>query len=87
MKPDISWAAFAFYEDIKYLEYEGKYPDDKEKKGKFIGVAHNVGDFMTFKVRDENGNMLVRSVVRSAHEEEDGNYEIDYDSMTQDVLI
>ena len=34
--------------------------------GKFVGVAVNVGDFLTYKIAIPNGEVIVRSTVRSA---------------------
>ena len=65
--PDISaYLLFEFYEKIYYLDSEEKYPHTKEKKGRFMGVADNIGDALTFTILTDDNKLLTRSVVRSA---------------------
>ena len=57
---------FEFYERIYYLDSEEKYPHTKEQRGRFMGVADQVGDALTFTILTEDNKLLTRSVVRSA---------------------
>ena len=50
-----------------------KFPKTKEKCGRWIRVAHNIGDAMTFKVLAENNQILEQSVIRSARDPEQPN--------------
>ena len=50
-----------------YAKYDGKFPaDSTESLGRYVGIAENVGNAMTFKVLTEEGKVIHRSVVRSA---------------------
>jgi hypothetical protein len=66
--PDISaLLCFHFYEKVYYLDTEAKFPSSKERAGRWLGVAHNIGDALTFYILDEEKQTVVaRSVVRSA---------------------
>ena len=65
--PDIpAYILFRFWEKIYYYDKEQSYPDSKELSGHFLGVSKNSGDALTFTILDENGTVLVRSVIRSA---------------------
>ena len=66
--PDISaYTMFAFWEPVYYLDVEESYPNSKELPGRFLGVADNSGDALTFLIlSDDSGKELVRSMVRSA---------------------
>jgi hypothetical protein len=57
---------FQFWEPIAYLDTEEKYPSTKEKPGRWLGIAHNVGDFFCWKIYDEEKEIIIeRSVVSS----------------------
>jgi hypothetical protein len=57
---------FQFWEPVVYLDTEEKFPSTKEKLGRWVGLAHNVGDFFCWKIYDElSESILERSVVRS----------------------
>ena len=66
--PDITvLLQFHFWEPIYYAKYDGKFPSDgTECLGRFVGIAENVGNAMSFKVLTEEGKVIVRSVIRSA---------------------
>ena len=57
---------FEFYERIYYLDSEEKYPHTKEQHGRFMGVADQVGDALTFTILTEDNKLLTCSVVHSA---------------------
>ena len=65
--PDISnLLQFEFWELVYYHDPQASFPDSKECLGRFVGIAENVGDFMTYYVLAENSEVLARSSVRSA---------------------
>ena len=60
--------AFTFWEEVYYMVDDSSFPSDNtEKKGRFVGIAENVGHIMTFKILDDKLQVIVnRSSVRSA---------------------
>ena len=65
--PDISaFLVFQFYEPVYYMVIEPSLADTTEQLGRFVGISHNVGHAMTFKVLTESGRVIHRSVLRSA---------------------
>jgi hypothetical protein len=60
---------FQFWEPIVYLDTEEQYPATKEKPGRWLGIAHNVGDFFCWKIYDEEKEIILeRSVISSRRE-------------------
>ena len=66
--PDISaFLQFEFYQRVLYLDPTAAYPRTKELPGRFVGVADNTGDALTFYVLTDHTNQVIaRSVVRPA---------------------
>jgi hypothetical protein len=67
--PDISALLhFRWWEPVYYLDDDGSFPSDsKEKLGRWVGVAENVGDALTWWILTEDTKKVIpRSVVRSA---------------------
>jgi len=65
--PDISsLIQFHWYQPVFYYDRNASYPDSKEKYGHFVGVAHNVGDALTYKVLTDHDQVIMRSVLRPA---------------------
>ena len=64
--PDISaHLQFKFYEQVLYLDHEDTWPATKERVGRWVEVAKNIGDALTFWILDEQSKqLLARSVVR-----------------------
>jgi hypothetical protein len=77
--PDISaLLLFTFYQKNYYLDAEIPFPNSKEKARRFVGIAENVGDAMTFSILTEDTNKLIaRSVLRSAEDPTTANKRID----------
>jgi hypothetical protein len=73
--PDISaLLLFAFYERVYYLDAESHFPNSKEKAGRFVGIAENVGDALTFWILTEDTQQLIaRSVVRTTEDPKTAN--------------
>ena len=67
--PDISAALhFRWWEPVYYLDDDGSWPSEsKEKKGRWVGIADNVGDVLTWWIlTDDTKQVIPRSVVRTA---------------------
>jgi hypothetical protein len=80
--PDISpLLNFKFFEKIVYLDTPYSFPESKEKPGRVLTRALNVGDAMTYNIVTENGTVIQRSVMRSVEEEEDLNRRIQHDTL------
>ena len=71
--PDISVFCFHFWELIEYYDPTAKQPHDGWEKGRFLGIARDSGDGMTYKIEpisnsNRNFKVLIRSTIRSLHE-------------------
>jgi hypothetical protein len=67
--PDVSALLhFRWWEPVYYLDDDGHFPSDsKEKLGRWVGVAENIGDALTWWIlTDDTKRVIPRSVVRSA---------------------
>ena len=66
--PDISnLLQFYWYEKVYYYDHSTSFPDSKEKLGRFVGIAENVGDTLFYKILTSDANQIIhRLVVRSA---------------------
>ena len=79
--PDISpLLRFHFWEPVYYKVEDGDYPSDStEGRGRWVGVAENVGHAMTYMIlRDDTKKIIYRSNVRSALTDKDRNKRIDF---------
>ena len=67
--PEISaYLQHCFWDPILYFDHEASWPATKERSGRWVGVAENVGDILTFwVVDDQSKQLLARSVVRPFH--------------------
>lgn len=69
--PDISeYIEFDMYEPVWFFDNEEAFPDDTKQLGRWLGVAHKVGQAMTYYIMKQNGEVIVRSTV-SAVEADD----------------
>ncbi len=68
--PDISeLLCFHFFEPVLFEASDGSYPDTKERLGRLVGFAPNVGDALTFEVlTDDTKQIICRSVIRPARD-------------------
>ena len=69
--PDISFLLmFTYGEPVYFSESDCKFPANDERPGLFVGISHNVGDQLTYKVLptdiDNPTSLLHRSNVRTA---------------------
>ena len=57
--PDISaYLVFHWYQEVLYYDPSESFPESREKRGRFVGVAHNVGDALTFKILIDGKDIL-----------------------------
>ena len=73
--PDISaLLLFFFYQRVLYHQKNTPFPGSKELSGRFVGIAENVGDALTFLIlTDDTKEVIARSVVRPAEDSSDPN--------------
>ena len=65
--PDISaLVQYAFHEPIYYHSTEASFPNTNEQPGRWLGVARNVGNALTYYVLTHNNTVIARSVLGSA---------------------
>ena len=64
--PDISaYLQFTFWQPVLYLDHEAEWPASRERSGRWVGLAHGIGDLLTFWILDDQSKyLLARSVVR-----------------------
>ena len=70
--PDISeMLHFDFFGWVKYYDpYMNSFPKQCEALGRWLGIAHDVGQAMTYYILKDNGEIVVRSSVRNLTDEE-----------------
>jgi hypothetical protein len=65
--PDISnILQHQFFDRILYLAPDAVFPSTKENLGRFLGFAENTGDALTYIILTDEGEVLHRSVIRTA---------------------
>ena len=64
LTPDISeYVEFQFYDYCWYWDTAQSYPHEKKYLGRWLGVAHRVGQSMVFWIMNDNGKVIARSTV------------------------
>jgi hypothetical protein len=62
--PDISeYVEFEFYDYCWYWDSPQSFPHEKKSLGRWLGVAHRVGQAMVFYIMNTNGKVIARSTV------------------------
>ena len=62
--PDISeYVEFQFYEYCWYWDTPQSYPKEKKSLGRWLGVAHRVGQAMVYWIMNSHGKVIARSTV------------------------
>jgi hypothetical protein len=75
--PDISeYAQFDWYEHVWYIDPSVQFPEDQKRLGRWIGVAHDVGQAMTSWVLPASCRPIARSSVTPLTEDERQNPDI-----------
>jgi hypothetical protein len=84
---DISaFLEYKFFEENLYLDPDESFPSSKEKPGWWLGVAHNVGDTMTFKIlTNDNKKIIFRSVLRPAKDDRFPNKRVRFEPDSEEV--
>jgi hypothetical protein len=73
--PDISeYIEFEFYDWVWYWESDAEYPEERKRLGRWLGVAHRVGQCMCYYILTETAKVVVRSTLSSL-EDDEGNVE------------
>ena len=69
--PDISvLLCFQWYQKVLYYDPGPKFPQTKEKLGRFVGIAESTGDALTFLIEtDDTSEIIARSDVRPYEDE------------------
>ena len=64
--PDVlALLAFYWFQRVFYYTPDAKFPKSKERAGRLVGIAENVGDALTFLVlTDDTNQVIARSVLR-----------------------
>ena len=71
--PDISPLQFEFYERLFYLDPRSQYPQARERRGRFLGMAENVGHTFTYWILSDNDTLIARSCVRPINDDDIAN--------------
>ena len=62
--PDISeYIEFEFYDYCWYWNTPQSYPHEKKQIGRWLGIAHRVGQSMVYYIMNTNGKVIARSTV------------------------
>ena len=73
--PDISeYVEFEFYDYCWYWDTPQSYPHEKKSLGRWLGVAHRVGQSMVYYIMNSNGKVITRSTVSRL---EPSDYDVD----------
>jgi len=63
--PDISeYISFSWYQPVYYLD-NTNFPEEKERIGRWIGVAHNIGQALCFWILPKSGAPIARTTVKA----------------------
>ena len=77
---------FDFYEPVWYWDNpEAKFPTQKRKLGRWLGVARNVGQALCFYILVHNGEVITRSTVKAVTEQDGSN--MSHDIATFDTEV
>jgi hypothetical protein len=68
--PDISeYISFSWYQPVWYFD-KASFPEETNRIGRWIGVAHNIGQAMCFWILPKSGIPIARSTVRPITDDE-----------------
>jgi hypothetical protein len=69
--PDISeYLDYSWYQTIWYYDQDAQFPHERRKLGKWLGVAHRVGQALCFYILPASGRPIVRSTVQALTQDE-----------------
>ncbi len=79
---------FHQYQKVYYYDPKAAFPTPKEKIGRFVGVAENVGDTLTYKIlTDDMRQVIYHSVVHAAEKEEINQHAEEHDDIEKKVIF
>jgi hypothetical protein len=69
--PDISeYLDFGWYDDLWYFDQEADFPNDARKLGKWMGVAHCLGQVLCYYILNDQARVIVRSSMPTISKDE-----------------
>ncbi len=69
--PDISECTeFRFYEPVWYYDEQATFPEDRRKIGRWLGVAHRIGQALCYFILSNKAQPIVRSTVQKISQDE-----------------
>jgi hypothetical protein len=69
--PDISeYTEFGFFEMLWYYDEMAVFPEDRRKLGRWLGVAHRIGQALCYYLLNQNAQIIVRSTVQRISQDE-----------------
>jgi len=75
MTPDISeYIEFDFYDYCFYWDNPQSYPQENKHIGRWLGIAHRVGQALVYWIMNDKGSVIARSTVIPV---EPGDYDVD----------
>ncbi len=75
--PDISeYIEFAFYDWVWYWDDSSTFPQERKLLGRWLGVAHKVGQGMCYYILNENAKIITRTTVSTIADDEQPTQEL-----------
>jgi len=69
--PDISeYLDYHWFQTVWYLDQDAQFPEERRKHGKWIGVAHRVGQALCYYILPASARPIVRSTVQPLTQDE-----------------
>ena len=67
IRPDISSVLnYHWWQPVYYLDDDGSFPQSKEKRGRWVGVAENIGDTLTYWILTNDTEKVTSGIFKSA---------------------
>jgi hypothetical protein len=86
--PDTSaFLQFKYYKTIYFLDIQMKFPTTKERPGYWLGVAHNIGDALTYIILTVDTRQTIEGcVIQSAEDPKTKNKDVTFDPELEPVF-
>ena len=82
--PDISeYVEFQFYDYCFYWDTPQSFPNEKKHMGRWLGIAHRVGQSMVFWIMNDKGKVIARSTVIPL---DPSDYDVDENKLRMEAL-
>jgi hypothetical protein len=86
--PDISeYLDYGWYDTLWYYDQDADFPNEHRKLGKWLGVAHRVGQALCYYILNKNAQVIVRSTVQPISKEEFNSQSVKNQIMEMDQKI